>query len=67
MSLLLSEDDLVQLTGKRRPSAQRRVLEHLGIPSKIRPDGTLVVLLAQVEPTQNVRPARHVPKLRLDG
>lgn len=42
-------DGLVVLTAKERRSAQRRVLQALGIPRKARPDGYLVVLRVAVE------------------
>ena len=47
--IALSEDDLVELTGKRRSSAQARVLDFMGIPYRSRPDGTLAVLRIHVE------------------
>ena len=47
--MVLTPDDLVALTAKVRCSAQRRVLEALGIPHKVRPDGSLVVLRVAVE------------------
>ena len=37
--LNLSEEDIIEVTGKRRPSAQIRVLRQLGFDIKIRPDG----------------------------
>lgn len=41
---ILSDEDIVALTRKQRPSAQAKALNHLGIDYKIRPDGTLLVL-----------------------
>jgi Domain of unknown function (DUF4224) len=43
MSLILSKEELVVLTGRERPTAQVRVLRHLGICHNTRPDGSLVV------------------------
>lgn len=63
----LSPQELIDLTQRERPSAQRKVLEHLGIPSRARPDGTLLVLRSDVQATQDVRPARREPRLRLDA
>lgn len=69
--MLLTPDDLVELTGKRRSAGQREVLTALGIAYRIRPDGTLAVLRVVAElalghngnaTTQN-RPAS--PRLRL--
>lgn len=66
--MILSHDELVELTGKQRQSAQRQVLLALGIPFKIRPDGSLVVLEAAVQaalghPSRTEHNSR--PKLRL--
>lgn len=41
--MILTLSDLAELTGKVRRSAQARVLRHLGIPFKTRPNGSLVV------------------------
>lgn len=46
--MLLTEAEIVELTGRVRPTYQRRVLDSLGITSKPRPDGTLVVLREHV-------------------
>lgn len=64
--MILSPEDLISLTRKERPSAQRRELDFLGIPSKPRKDGSLVVLWEDVRATQNVKPAR-APQLRMDA
>ena len=42
--MFLSKDELVQLTGRRRPKAQARALTRMGIPHRRRPDGSPVVL-----------------------
>ena len=47
--MLLTPDDLAELTGKRRASAQREVLAAMGIAYRIRPDGTLAVLRVVAE------------------
>lgn len=44
MTLLLTPDELRELTGHRRADAQARELEFLGIPFRTRRDGSLVVL-----------------------
>lgn len=49
MGLFLDSDELAAITSKQRRSAQRRVLNALGISHKVRPDGTLVVLRSHVE------------------
>lgn len=66
----LSPDELVALTGKSKPSAQARELEHLGIPHKPRRDGSLVVLRVHVETGQTHELSgdrRPEPRLRFDG
>ena len=47
--LILTQQELVELTGKERPSAQVRALTHMGIPYRTRPDGTPVVLRVILE------------------
>lgn len=47
--MLLTPDELAQLTGKQRRSAQRRALLAMGIEHKVRPDGSLAVLRSHVE------------------
>ena len=64
--MILTEAQLVELTGRRRPGWQARQLEHLGIPYRRRTDGTLIVLRIHVEATQDIRPRRE-PQLRLDA
>ena len=44
--IYLTDDELRELTKRQRPSAQRRVLRSMGIESKLRADGSLVVLRA---------------------
>lgn len=47
--IVLSPDELVEVTGKSRPSAQARELDHMGIPYKPRRNGTLSVARIHVE------------------
>lgn len=47
--LTLDDDELREVTGKRRAPAQRRALDHMGIPYRQRPDGSLAVLRAAAE------------------
>jgi hypothetical protein len=47
--LLLTPDELVELTTKRRADAQAAALQHMGIPFAPRPDGSLAVLRSVVE------------------
>lgn len=63
MTLALTSDELIELTGKRRPTAQARVLRAMGIPFLPRPDGTLVVLHANLTVAGVASKARE-PQLR---
>lgn len=47
--MYLSTEELIELTHRKRPSAQRRALKSMGIDNLVRPDGTLVVLRSSVE------------------
>lgn len=49
MSLVLSDTEIVELTRKRRPSAQVRALRHLGIDHKQRADGSILVARSHFE------------------
>lgn len=40
---ILTPDELVLLTGKKQPGAQVRALAQMGVPHKVRPDGSPVV------------------------
>ena len=64
MTLVLSPDELIELTGKQRRSAQAKVLTALAIPFRVRPDGSLLVLRAHVTdaPSQDrqASPALHL-------
>ncbi|GIZ54047.1 DUF4224 domain-containing protein [Noviherbaspirillum aridicola] len=44
----LDRDEIAALTGKRRRSSQREVLNALGITHKVRPDGSILILWAHV-------------------
>ena len=45
--MFLDEDQVVELTKKRRHDAQARALRFMGIEFKPRPDGSLAVLRAR--------------------
>lgn len=44
MPLHLTEDELQSMTGYRRPSKQMEVLRSLGIPARLRPDHSVLVM-----------------------
>ena len=70
--MILTHDELAELTGKTRNGAQQAVLREMAIPFKIRPDGSIVALRAAVEAalgyaTPNERsksPAVRIPQAR---
>jgi hypothetical protein len=62
--MILSAETLQALTGKQRRSAQVRELRAMGIPHRLRSDGTPVVLEADVVASR-ATPAAKQPKLRL--
>lgn len=47
-AVILTQQELRELTQKQRPTAQARVLDFMGLPYRVRPDGSLAVLRAQV-------------------
>lgn len=47
--MFLSPEQIRDLTGRQRPSAQARVLRDMGIKHGCRPDGSIVVLVAAVD------------------
>lgn len=46
--MLLTAEEVRELTGMQRPSAQARALQGMGIECRRRPDGSVVVLRAVV-------------------
>ena len=62
--MILTEQEIRDLTGKRRPKWQARELDFLGIPYKPRQDGSLVVLRIHLEGMHHREPTRE-PRLRL--
>jgi hypothetical protein len=50
--IVLTKEELGELTGKERPSAQVRALGRMGIPHRTRPDGSPVVLRVHLEMTE---------------
>jgi hypothetical protein len=73
MSLCLTAEELIELTGRRRATAQARQLDHMGIPYRRRCDHnrTLAVLRIHVEvvaghPSGGRLPPPPEPELRLD-
>lgn len=65
--MILSREELIELTHKKRNGAQKRELDALGIPAKPRSDGSLIVFWEDVRATHNPQPVRREPVLRLAG
>lgn len=66
MSLCLSEEEVRELTGLQRPTAQARELNHLGINHRMRRDGSIAVLRQDVDysPKKPVRSKATSPDWR---
>ena len=47
--MILSDEELRDLTGRSRKASQVQVLRFMGIEHKVRPDGSVAVLKAHVE------------------
>jgi hypothetical protein len=60
---ILSQEDLVQITGYKVPSKQIQVLRRHGVEPIRRPDNTLCVLWSWIEKV-NSKPEAPKPKLR---
>lgn len=63
--MILTPQEIIELTQRRRPGWQARVLDFMEIPYRPRPDGTLVVLRIHVEWKQEKR--KREPQLRLEA
>ena len=60
MSLWLSSDELIELTGKRQREKQLMALAQMGVAFRKRPDGFPLVLREAVVP-KPAKPARKEP------
>ncbi len=58
-SMFLSNDELVELTGRRQRGSQAQTLLALGIDHKIRPDGRVIVLREHVKQQFGARADRR--------
>jgi len=54
--LTLSQDEIIKMTGYRRPAFQLKILKSLGINARRRCDNTILVLRMHC-----IHPAAHVP------
>lgn len=60
--MILTPQDIEAITRKSKPAWQKRELDHLGIPSKRRSDGSLLVFWSDVHAAQ--QPVRAEPQVR---
>lgn len=47
--MFLTEEEIEQLTGKKRPRSQQKALNQMGVPFKVRADGHTLVLSTVVQ------------------
>lgn len=62
-TLCLSDEEIEEVTKRRRFRAQARVLARLGIPVQRRPDGSLVVLRSVAESKLGGEQQPHIVKV----
>ncbi|MBK6552750.1 MAG: DUF4224 domain-containing protein [Rhodocyclaceae bacterium] len=62
--MILTNANLVELTQRRRRSAQARVLTALGVPFRQRPDGSIVVFESDLHAPPKERSAPPALRLR---
>lgn len=62
--LALPEQEVRELTGYARPKKQLEVLKGLGVPARLRPDNTVLVLRMHLR-TPVMQAANDAPKLKL--
>ena len=60
--MFLTPDQVRELTGKQRASAQARVLRDMGIKHGCRPDGSLVVMTTAVDAVLGVGAASKLAR-----
>lgn len=60
--MLLTEDELIELTGMQQRAAQRRVLNAIGVPYRVRPNGSIIVLRAALDLALGGVPAAQAQK-----
>lgn len=49
MAIILDEDEIIELTGRKRKDSQKMALAFMGIKYRERPDGSVAVLRSHVE------------------
>ncbi len=64
MDLILSAEELYELTGYRRASNQLRVLKEMNIPARRRADNTVTVMRMHCIHPSSVQPQANTPQLK---
>ena len=67
-AVTLDSEQLFELTKRKRPHAQRRVLDAIGVRYRVRPDNSLVVLTCELMQTPEGAPGTirmREPELRI--
>jgi hypothetical protein len=64
--LVLTADEVAELTGRVRRSAQVKALQFMGIEHRIRPDGSVAVLRSCVEKVLGGGDTNPKPKRRTE-
>lgn len=62
--MFLSHDELIELTGKSQRAAQVRVLLHMGIEHRCRPDGSVAVLKSHIDKQLDGNHDSQLPQMR---
>lgn len=64
VSLILSSEEIVLITGRRRTSSQARAFALMGIKYRLRPNGSIVVSRAHFEGMMgNIPVSKQKPKI----
>ena len=62
--MFLTPAEIEELTGRERCNAQRRALEYMGVPYRLRPDKSVVVLRSALENAPTSTRRVHAPELQ---
>lgn len=62
-NMFLTEDEVVELTGRTQRAAQKRVLNFMGIVCRERPDASLAILRLHVEESFGANAAKTMRRL----
>lgn len=62
-AVFFSDEEIAELTHKKRHSSQRKVLNAMGVSHVVRPDGSIAVMRAHVEKLFGVQIAERKRKV----